>query len=63
MDATTASARRRGRRRVGRPRASERDRLEHDVEGPEEWRFALTVLDLRPDDEALPRVLELGGED
>ena len=45
------------------------DRLEHDVQGPEEWRFALTVLDVRPDNESLPRVLErhgeieLGGED
>ena len=38
------------------------DRLEHDVEGPEEWRFALTVLDVRPDNESLPRVLERNGE-
>ena len=38
------------------------DRLQHDVEGPEEWRFALTVLDVRPDDEPLPRVLERHGE-
>jgi len=38
------------------------DRLEHDVEGPEEWRFALTVLDVRRDDEPLPRVLERNGE-
>ena len=38
------------------------DRLEHDVEGPEEWHFALTVLDVRPDDESLPRVLERHGE-
>src|SRR2546427_5355942 len=38
------------------------DRLEHDVDGPEEWRFALTVLDVRPDDESLPRVLERDGE-
>ena len=38
------------------------DRLEHDVEGPEEWRFALTVLDVRPDNESLPRVLERQGE-
>lgn len=38
-------------------------RLEHDVDGPEEWRFALTVLDVGPDDKSLPRVLELGGED
>ena len=38
------------------------DRLEHDVEGPEEWRFALTVLDVRRDDEPLPRVLERHGE-
>jgi len=38
------------------------DRLEHDVEGPEEWRFVLTVLDVRPDDEPLPRVLERHGE-
>jgi hypothetical protein len=37
-------------------------RLEHDVEGPEEWRFALTVLDVRPDDEFLPRELERHGE-
>ena len=37
-------------------------RLEHDVEGPEEWRFALTVLDVRPDNESLPRVLERHGE-
>ena len=32
------------------------------VEGPEEWRFALTVLDVRRDDEPLPRVLERSGE-
>jgi hypothetical protein len=38
------------------------DRLEHDVQGPEEWHFALTVLDVRPDDEPLPRVLERHGE-
>jgi len=38
------------------------DRLEHDVEGPEEWHFALTVLDVRRDDEPLPRVLERNGE-
>ncbi len=38
------------------------NRLEHDVEGPEEWRFVLTVLDARPDDEPLPRVLERHGE-
>ncbi len=38
------------------------DRLEHDVEGAEEWRFVLTVLDLRPDDEPLPRVLKRDGE-
>ena len=38
------------------------DRLEHDVDGPEEWRFAVTVLDVRPDDEPLPRVLERYGE-
>ncbi len=38
------------------------DRLEHDVEGPEEWHFALTVLDVRRDDEPLPRVLERHGE-
>ena len=37
-------------------------RLEHDVEGPEEWRFALTLLDVRQDDEPLPRVLERHGE-
>jgi len=37
-------------------------RLEHNVEGPEEWRFALTVLDVRPDDESLPRVLDRHGE-
>jgi hypothetical protein len=37
-------------------------RLQHDVEGPEEWRFALTVLDVRPDDEPLPHVLERHGE-
>jgi hypothetical protein len=38
------------------------DRLEHDVDGPEEWRFAVTMLDVRPDDEPLPRVLERHGE-
>ena len=38
------------------------DRLEHDVEGPEEWHFALTVLDVRRDDGPLPRVLERNGE-
>jgi hypothetical protein len=37
-------------------------RLEHVVEGPEEWEFALTLLDARPDDEPLPRVLERQGE-
>ena len=37
-------------------------RLEHDVKGPEEWRFVLTLLDVRPDDEPLPRVLERHGE-
>ena len=37
-------------------------RLQHDVEGPEDWRVALTVLDVRPDDEPLPRVLERHGE-
>jgi pRiA4b ORF-3-like protein len=36
-------------------------RLQHDIEGPEEWRFALTVLDVRPDNEPLPRVLERDG--
>jgi len=38
------------------------DRLEHNVEGPEEWRFALTVVDVRPDGEPLPRVLERHGK-
>jgi hypothetical protein len=37
-------------------------RLEHDVEGPEEWRFVLTVLEVRRDHEPLPRVLERNGE-
>ena len=36
--------------------------LEHDVEGPEEWRLALTVLDVRLEEEPLPRVLERQGE-
>ena len=36
--------------------------LEHDVEGPEEWRLALTVLDVRLEEEPLPRVLERHGE-
>src|SRR2546428_7536087 len=38
------------------------DRLEHDVDGPEEWRIGLTVLDVRPDHEPLARVLERHGE-
>jgi hypothetical protein len=36
--------------------------LEHDVIGPEEWRFALALLDVRLEDEPLPRVLEHRGE-
>jgi hypothetical protein len=36
--------------------------VEHTVDGPEEWEFALTLLEVRPDDEPLPRVLERRGE-
>jgi hypothetical protein len=36
--------------------------VEHVVDGPEEWRFALALLDVRVDDEPLPRVLERRGE-
>ena len=37
-------------------------RVEHVVNGPEEWRFALALVDVRTDDEPLPRVLERRGE-
>jgi hypothetical protein len=36
--------------------------IEHMVDGPEEWRFELALLEVRPDDEPLPRVLERHGE-
>ncbi len=36
--------------------------IEHTVEGPEEWRFVLRLLDVRSGDETLPRVLERNGE-
>ena len=36
--------------------------IEHVVDGPEEWRFALELLEVRADDEPLPRVLERRGE-
>ena len=33
-------------------------RIEHVVAGPEEWVLALTLLEVRVDEEPLPRVLE-----
>jgi hypothetical protein len=36
--------------------------IEHAVDGAEEWRFALALLEVRPDDEPLPRVLERHGQ-
>jgi hypothetical protein len=36
--------------------------IEHVVAGPEEWRFALALLEVGPDDEPLPRVLERRGQ-
>jgi Plasmid pRiA4b ORF-3-like protein len=36
--------------------------IQHVVEGPEEWRFALALLEVRADDDPLPRVLERRGE-
>jgi hypothetical protein len=36
--------------------------IEHTVDGPEEWRFVLRLLDVRSGDETLPRVLERNGE-
>lgn len=35
--------------------------IDHSVEGPEEWRFVLRLLDVRPDDDSLPRVLARDG--
>jgi hypothetical protein len=36
--------------------------IDHTVDGPEEWRFVLRLLDVRSGDETLPRVLERDGE-
>src|SRR5712691_9917467 len=33
-------------------------RIEHVVEGPEEWVIVLVLLEVRADDESLPRVIE-----
>jgi hypothetical protein len=35
--------------------------MEHTVDGPEEWRFSLRLLEVRADDGELPRVLERNG--
>jgi hypothetical protein len=47
---------------LGRLELEPDEQIVHTVDGPEEWQFALTLLDVRSDDEPLPRVLERSGE-
>jgi hypothetical protein len=47
---------------VGRLELEPDSVIRHTVDGPEEWRFLLTLLDVRSADDPLPRVLEREGE-
>jgi hypothetical protein len=43
---------------LGRLQLEPDRRIEHVVEGPEDWVIALVLLEVRADDESLPRVIE-----